>query len=118
VELGAGASLGPGSRIEAVAGTVRLGPHARLDERAVVVALAGVEIGADAVVGAWAAVADAGPSWADPEVAVRHQPLRATPVRIGAGARVGQHAAVLASVGDGAVVAPYAVVERDEQSSS
>jgi hypothetical protein len=31
---------------------------------------------------------------------------------------VGAHAAVLASVGDGALIAPYAVVERDEQSSS
>jgi acetyltransferase-like isoleucine patch superfamily enzyme len=118
VELGEGAVLGPGSRIEAVAGTVRLGPRARLEERAVVVSLAGVEIGADAVVGAWAAVADAGPTWADPEIATRRQPLRSAPLRVGRDAQVGVHAAVLASVGDGAAIAPYAVVERDEQSSS
>jgi acetyltransferase-like isoleucine patch superfamily enzyme len=115
VELGAGAVLGPGSRIEAVHGTVRLGPGARLGERAVVVSLSGVDIGAGAVVGDWAAVIDAGPTWRDAEVPTRRQPLRALPVVVGREARVGLHAAVLAGVtlGDGAVVAPYAVVERD-----
>ncbi len=118
VELGEGVALGPGSRIEARGGVVRFGAGARLGERAVIVALAGVEIGPGAIVGDWAAVADAGPTWVDAEAAIRRQPLRTTPLRIGAGARVGAHAAVGASVPDGAEVAPYAVVERDEQSSS
>jgi acetyltransferase-like isoleucine patch superfamily enzyme len=113
VELGDGAVLGPGSRIEARGGVVRLGPGARLGERAVIVALAGVDLGAGAIVGDWAAVADAGPTWADAETAIRRQPLRAAPIRVGRDARVGAHAAVTASVGDGARIAPYAVVERE-----
>jgi acetyltransferase-like isoleucine patch superfamily enzyme len=114
VELADGAVLGPGSRIEARGGAVRLGSGARLGERAVIVALAGVEIGAGADVGDWAAVTDAQPTWADPETAIRHQPLRAAPVRVGRDARIGQHAAVSVAVADGARIAPYAVVEREE----
>jgi acetyltransferase-like isoleucine patch superfamily enzyme len=113
VELGDGAELGEGSRIEARGGVVRLGPGARLGERAVIVALAGVEIGAGAEVGDWAAVTDAAPRWSDPETAIRRQPLRIAPVRVGRGARVGVHAVVSAPVGDGAVIAPYVVVDRD-----
>jgi acetyltransferase-like isoleucine patch superfamily enzyme len=118
VELGDGVALGPGSRIDARGGVVRLAPGALLGERAVIVALAGVEVGAGAVVGDWAAVADAGPTWASAETAIRRQPLRVAPLRIGDGAHVGAHASVGASVADGAVVAPYAVVEREPQSSS
>jgi acetyltransferase-like isoleucine patch superfamily enzyme len=112
VELADGVELGEGARIEARAG-VRLGAGARLGERAVIVALAGVELGAGADVGDWAAVVDAGPGWSDAETAIRRQPLRAARLRIGAAARVGRHAAVSASVGDRAMVAPYAVVERE-----
>jgi carbonic anhydrase/acetyltransferase-like protein (isoleucine patch superfamily) len=112
VWLAPGVVLGPGSRIEAVRGAVRLGPRARLGERAVIVALAGVEVGAGALVGDWAAVTDAAPTYADAETPTRLQPLAATPLRIGRGASVGIHAAVQASVRDGAVVAPYAVVAR------
>jgi carbonic anhydrase/acetyltransferase-like protein (isoleucine patch superfamily) len=114
VELADGVALGPGSRIEARGGVVRLGPNARLGERAVIVALAGVEIGAGADVGDWAAVTDAQPTWADPETAIRRQPLRAAPIRVGRDARIGQHAAVSRSLPDGARIAPYAVVEREE----
>ncbi len=111
VELGDGASLGAGARIEAVAGTVRVGPGARLGERAVIVSLAGVEIGPRAVLGDWAMIADAEPAWADPEAPVRRQPLNRAPVRVEADARLGPHAAVLAgaTIPAGAEVAPYEV---------
>jgi acetyltransferase-like isoleucine patch superfamily enzyme len=112
VVLGDDVVLGPGSRIEARAGVVRLGAGARLGERAVIVALAGVEIGAGAVVGDWAAISDARPTWSDAETAIRRQPLRAAPLRVGERAEVGIHAAVSAPVGDDAVVGPYAVVEE------
>jgi acetyltransferase-like isoleucine patch superfamily enzyme len=112
LELGERSALGPRSRIEAVAGRVRLGPGARLGERAVVTALAGVEIGEEAVVGDWAVVADAGPSWDDPDSPLRHQPLRRAPVTIGAGAVLGPHAVVGpgATIAAGERIEPYAVV--------
>ncbi len=111
VILGPGASLGPESRIEAVAGTVRLGPGARLGERAVVVAHAGVEVGARAVIGDWAVVADVAPTWADVETPVREQPLRRAAIVIGERAALGPHAVLGpgASVAEGEEVAPYAV---------
>ena len=117
VELGEGAVLGPGSRIEAHGGTVRIGAGARLGERAIVIAHSGIEIGEGAVIGAWATVADAGPTFVDSELPVRRQPLRSAPIRIGARARVGIHAVVGASLPDGAEVAPYEVIEREDRES-
>ena len=107
------ASLGPESRIDAVGGTVRLRRGARLGERAIVVSHAGVEIGAGAVVGDWAAVEGAGPTYADVEAPVREQPLLRAPVTIGAAAIVGPHAVVGPGVAvpAGAEVAPYAVLQ-------
>jgi acetyltransferase-like isoleucine patch superfamily enzyme len=112
VVIARGASVGAGARIEAVGGVVRLGPGARLGERAVVVSHAGVEIGPRAVVGGWAAVEGAAPTYDDPEAPVREQPLRRGPVTIGAGAVVGPHAVLGPGVvvPAGRVVEPYAVV--------
>jgi acetyltransferase-like isoleucine patch superfamily enzyme len=112
VILEPGASLGPESRIDALGGTVRLGRGARLGERAIVVSHAGVEIGARAVVGAWAAVEGATPTFGEVERPVRKQPLRNAPVTIGAGAVVGPHATVGPGVAvpAGAQVAPYTVL--------
>ena len=112
VILGPGASLGPGSRIDAFGGTVRLGAGTRLGERAVVISHTGVDLGPSAVVGDWAAVEDGGPTWADVERPVRQQPLRLTPITIGAGAVLGPHAVVGpgAAVAAGTVVEPYAVL--------
>lgn len=112
VVLGPGAALGEGSRIEAVAGTVRIGPGARLGERAIVVSHAGVEIGANARIGDWAALAGAEPTFADVETPIREQPLRRAPVTIGAGAVLGPHVAVGPGVAvpAGRVVEPYAVL--------
>jgi acetyltransferase-like isoleucine patch superfamily enzyme len=112
VVIAPGASLGPDSRIEAVGGTVVVGPGARLGERAVVVSHAGVEIGPRAVIGDWAAVEGAGPTYDDVERPVREQRLKRGPVTIGAGAVLGPHAVVGPGVvvPAGRVVAPYAVV--------
>jgi acetyltransferase-like isoleucine patch superfamily enzyme len=111
VVLGDGCLLGEGCRIEAAGGTVRIGPGARIGERAVIVALADVEIGAGAVVGEWALLADAEPTFDDPEVPTRLQALHAAPICIGDGARIGAHAAVLpvAVIERGAVVEPYEI---------
>jgi acetyltransferase-like isoleucine patch superfamily enzyme len=116
VRLGDGCLLGAGARIEAAGGTVEVGPGARLGDRAVVVALESVTLDRDAVLGDWALACDAGPAWADAETPVRSQPPRRRPLRIGDGARIGAHAAVLADVPDGAVVASYAVVTDDVSS--
>jgi acetyltransferase-like isoleucine patch superfamily enzyme len=99
VVLEHGCVLGEGCRIEANAGTVRIGPGALIGERVVLVARAGIDVGAGCEIGDWAVIADAEPAFAD----------RAAPVRLGDGARIGLHAAVVAgaTVAPGEVVAPY-----------
>jgi acetyltransferase-like isoleucine patch superfamily enzyme len=115
VVLERGCRLDDGCRIEASGGTVRIGPGAHVGERTVIVAVAAVEVGERAVIGDWALLCDAEPTFEDPEQPTRLQPLRSAPVRVGAAARIGPHAAVLAgaSVAAGAVVAPYEVVGRE-----
>lgn len=112
VRLGDGCLLGPGCRIEAAGGTVEVGPSARLGERCVIVALAAVSVGAGATVGEWAVLSDVEPAAADVETPIRHQPLSPRPVEVGAGARIGAHAALGAGarVAAGAAVGSYAVV--------
>jgi UDP-3-O-[3-hydroxymyristoyl] glucosamine N-acyltransferase len=107
VVLEDGARLGEGCRIEANRGTVRIGPGAELGERSILVAEAGIDVGARCLVGDWAMIADAEPTYDDPEQPTRLQPLRAAPVRIGDGAQIGVHAVVQASVAPGETVAPY-----------
>jgi carbonic anhydrase/acetyltransferase-like protein (isoleucine patch superfamily) len=99
VVLDDGCVLGAGSRIEANGGTIRIGRGARLGERSILVAAAGIEIGAGADVGDWAVIADAEPAFADGPA----------PVRVGDGARIGLHASVLAgaAIAAGEEVAPY-----------
>jgi acetyltransferase-like isoleucine patch superfamily enzyme len=91
-----GCSLGERCRIDAAGGTIRIGRHARIGERAMLTAVDGIEIGHGADDGDWAMIADAEPAFADAP----------RPVRVGDGARIGLHAAVLA----GAEVAPGEVV--------
>src|SRR3954452_9124088 len=102
VVLGPAVRLGPDSRIEAVAGTVRVGAGSSVGERAVIVAHGSVEIGPRAAIGDWSALTDVAPTYDDVERPVREQPLRAAPIRVGAGAVLGPHA----SLGPGATVAP------------
>jgi acetyltransferase-like isoleucine patch superfamily enzyme len=104
-----GCMLGAGCRIEASAGTVRVGPGTRLGARSVLVALAGIDVGAGCVVGEWAMIADAEPAFDDPERPIRLQPVRSAPVRVGDGARIGSHATVQAgaTIAPGEVVGPY-----------
>jgi acetyltransferase-like isoleucine patch superfamily enzyme len=106
VVLADGCVLGASCRIEAAGGTIRIGPGARVGSRALLVALAGIDVGAGCVVGEWAMIADHEPTYEDPERPTRLQPLRTAPVTLGDGARIGAHAALLA----GAVVAPGEVV--------
>jgi acetyltransferase-like isoleucine patch superfamily enzyme len=107
VVLEDGCRLGEGCRIEANGGIVRVGPGAVLGARAVLVSEGGIDLGDGCVVGAWAMIADAEPTFDDPERPTRLQPLRVAPVRVGAGARIGMHAVVQAAVADGETVAPY-----------
>jgi acetyltransferase-like isoleucine patch superfamily enzyme len=106
VVLEDGCVLGEGCRLEAAGGTIRIGADARVGSRALLVALAGVDVGAGAAIGEWAIVADHEPTYEDPERPTRLQPLHCAPVVVGAGARIGAHAALLA----GATVAPGEVV--------
>ena len=77
-----------------------------------IVALAGVRVGAGAVVGDWAVVSDAEPAAPDVEMPIRSQSLSPRPVEVGDGARIGAHAAVGAGarIAAGAAVGSYAVV--------
>ena len=119
VVLGPGVVIGPDARISAHAGTVKLGAGARLCERAVIVAHTGVEIGEEAVIGDWAAIEDAAPTFADVERPINAQPVLAAYVCVGARAKIGMHAVLGAgtTIPAGATVEPYAVV-RDATSRS
>jgi acetyltransferase-like isoleucine patch superfamily enzyme len=110
--LGAGCTLGEGVRVGVAGGEVRIGAGARIGERATLVALAGIVLGERCEIGPYALVADAGPGVADVERPIRLQPVRAAPIEVGAGARAGAHAALLAGarVGAAAVLGSYAVV--------
>jgi acetyltransferase-like isoleucine patch superfamily enzyme len=112
VLLEPGAALGPGARIEALGGTVRIARGARVGERAVLVSHTGLEVGERALIGDWAALDGGAPTLADVELPVRAQPLRRAPLTIGAGAVVGPHAVIGpgARVAAGARVEPYAVL--------
>ena len=93
-EIGAGAALGPRCTLVAHAGVV-IGAGAQLEEGTVIVDF-------DHVID-------------DVEQPIRAQPLEATAVTIGAGARIGLGASVLrgVTVGAQATVGPHAVVTRD-----
>jgi UDP-3-O-[3-hydroxymyristoyl] glucosamine N-acyltransferase len=112
VVLGDGVELGEDARIEALDGSVLIGAGTRLGEGVTLAATGGIEIGADCRLGDHVIVVDADPSFADVETPVRLQPLRVASIRIGDGARIGAHAAILAGarVGERAVVGSYAVV--------
>ena len=116
VELGEGCAIGAWSRIEAHDAVVTIGAGAALDPFCIVVARAGVEIGAGAVFAERVIVSDAELIADDVERPVRVQGLRAEPVAVGARARVGRAAVVTAGgrVADGAVVQPMAVVHGPE----
>jgi acetyltransferase-like isoleucine patch superfamily enzyme len=112
VTFGDGVELGERARIEAVGGPVRIGAGTRLGERCTLAATAGIEIGSGCSIGDYVLLTDSDPSFDDVETPVRLQPLRTAPIRVGDGARIGAHAAVLAGaqVANGAVVGSYAVV--------
>jgi acetyltransferase-like isoleucine patch superfamily enzyme len=106
VVLEDGCVLGDGCRIEAAGGLIHIGADARIGSRALLVALAGIEIGAGCAIGEWTLIADHEPTYEDPESPTRLQPLHTARVTVGEGARIGAHASLLA----GAAVAPGEVV--------
>jgi acetyltransferase-like isoleucine patch superfamily enzyme len=110
--------LAEGCRIEAAGGIVRLGPGTQLGARSLLVSLAGIDVGAGCIVGEWAVIADHEPTYEDPERPTRLQPLHAEPVRLGDGARIGAHAALLAgaTVAAGEVVGSYDTVAAVSES--
>jgi acetyltransferase-like isoleucine patch superfamily enzyme len=112
VTLADGVELGERARIEAVGGPVRIGAGTRVGERCTLAATAGIEIGSGCSIGDYVLLTDSDPSFDDVETPVRLQPLRTAPIRVGDGARIGAHAAVLAGaqVADGAVIGSYVVV--------
>lgn len=123
VELDPGARLriherawiGDRTRFVARAGAIEVGQQARLGERCVIVAHAGVQIGAHAELGDEVAIMDFEAGIADSELPIRLQRLEGAPVSVGEAAVLGPHAAVLrgALVGAGARVGPFAVVEGE-----
>jgi acetyltransferase-like isoleucine patch superfamily enzyme len=113
--IGDGCRIGDGTRIVVQQGRVELGAGARLDDRCTIVAHAGVTIGANAWLQDGAVLVDFDHVIDDVELPIRSQPLVATPIVIGAGARIGLGSGVLrgVTVGAAAVVGPHAVVTRD-----
>ena len=113
--LGDGCRIGERTRIVVNHGRVEVGAGAVLGPRCTIVAHAGVTIGAAARLDEGAVIVDFDHVFDDVERPIRAQPLRATAVAIGDGARIGLGASVLCgvSVGAGATVGPHAVVTHD-----
>ena len=113
--LGDGCRIGERTRIVVNRGRVEVGSGAVLGPRCTIVAHAGVSIGAGARLEEGAVIVDFDHVFDDVEQPIRLQPLRATAVTIGDGARIGLGASVLrgVSVGARATVGPRAVVTRD-----
>lgn len=101
-----GCVIGSGSALLARGGVLRVGVGATLGERCTLVGHAGIDIGERAVLGDRVAMTDFEPGIEDPERPIRLQPIAATPVSVGARARIG-HGATL---GRGAVIAPDGIV--------
>lgn len=111
VVLGDKASLGDGTQIS---GKVAIGEGAVLGERCRLVALAGITVGRNALLGDGVVLTDFSPNTQDSERPTREQGLTAQPITVGDGARVGHGACLLrgARVKAGGNVAPHAVVGR------
>ncbi|MBA2517256.1 MAG: acyltransferase [Solirubrobacterales bacterium] len=115
IVLGEGSLIGDGCRLYARGGELRVGAGATLGERCTVVAHAGVAVGEGAVLGAGAMVVDFAHGTDEVEQPIRLQPMAASPVVIGANARVGHGSSVLrgVTIGDRAVVGAHTVVTLD-----
>jgi acetyltransferase-like isoleucine patch superfamily enzyme len=94
LEIAPDAVIGAGTRFHVRGATVRIGPGARLGERCVILAHAGIEIGAGAVLGDDVVLVDFAHRFEDPETPIRHQGLDTRPIRIGDGAVVGHRAVI------------------------
>ena len=107
--------IGDGTRIEAHPGaSVTIGEGAVLGEKCRIVALTGITIGRNALLGDGVVLTDFAPNVTDPERPTREQGLQAEPIDVGDGARVGHGACLVrgARVKPGGEVAPHAVVGR------
>ena len=115
VVLGDDCLLGECTRVVVRGGRVQLGPAVAIGERVTIVAHAGVTIGAGALLEAGAVIVDFNHVFDDVEQPIRLQPLQCAAVVVGAGARIGFGASILAGVcvGDRATVGPHAVVTAD-----
>jgi acetyltransferase-like isoleucine patch superfamily enzyme len=111
VRIDDSAVLGAGCRIHARAGVISIGAHAVLGDRCVLIAHAGIEIGDGAVLADEVVAIDFEHAHDDVETPVRLQPLRAKPIVVGPGARIGVGAALQPGtrVPAGATVAPRTV---------
>jgi acetyltransferase-like isoleucine patch superfamily enzyme len=94
VLVGARAEIGAGCRFHVRSGVVHIGDGARLGERCVILAHAGISVGAGAVLGDDVVLVDFAHRTDDPETPVRHQGLDARPIVIGARAVIGHRAVV------------------------
>ena len=114
VALNDKASLGDGTNLQAIGGRIEIGPGAVLGEKCRLVALAGITVGRNALLGDGVVLTDFSPGTRDAERPTREQGLSAQPIAVGDGARVGHGACLLrgARVKAGANVPPHAVVGR------
>lgn len=115
VELEQGCRLGARTRLVARGGTLKVGREAVLGERCIVVAHAGVDVGAGCRLGDWVTVTDFEPIADSVDHPLRTQGVRAAPIRLAPGAVVDHGANLLAgvAVGDHARVGAHAIVARD-----
>jgi acetyltransferase-like isoleucine patch superfamily enzyme len=113
--LGESCRLGRGAYFETEeSGSIRVGSHVRINAGCVIVSHAAITIGSDCLIGEYVSIRDADHG-VDPGSAIRSQPHRSDPIRIGDNVWIGRGAVILRglTIGSGAVIGANSVVTRD-----
>lgn len=113
--IGAWTFIGRGNAIRCHEGNLRIGSKVVLGATNTINCYLDIEIGDDAILADWIYICDFDHRFDDMETPIRKQGIVKSPVRIGNNVWVGEKVTVLrgVTVGDGAVIASHALVNRD-----
>lgn len=115
VSIGRFVWIGNNCALRCHEGHLRVGDKTVFGSNNVVNCYLDIEIGRECIFADWIYVCDFDHRFADPHLPIRSQGIDVAPVRIGNGVWLGEKTTVLkgVTIGDGAVIASHAMVNRD-----